>query len=87
LVGYKVSTKQLSEFSPSEKKWFQQDISQNQTKMYVKEFMVDHINAWISFVFKTKASKDINFAGPLRLLKLGGLSLITIDGANFKLKR
>lgn len=53
----------------------------------MQQFLIEHINAEISFIFKTKASTDINFAGPLRYLKIGGLSLINIDEANFKLLR
>ena len=54
--------------------------------MYVKQFQIEHINAEISFIFKTKTS-DINFVGSLRYLKTSGLSLINLDEANFKLKR
>jgi len=49
--------------------------------------VIDNISAEVSFIFKTKASDDINFVGPLRHLKMSGLSLINIDEANFKLKR
>ena len=53
----------------------------------MKLFQIENINADISFIFKTKTSNDISFAGPLKYLKISGLSLINIDEANFKLKR
>ena len=87
LVSEKVNTKAVEDFASSERKWYQQDIAKTQNKLYVKQFLIEHINAEISFIFKAKASKDINFAGPLRYLKIGGLSLINIDEANFKLLR
>lgn len=54
--------------------------------MYVKQFQIEHINAEISFIFKTKTS-GVNFVGSLKYLQTSGLSLINIDEANFKLKR
>ena len=64
----------------------QDQIMEDSSKIYLKKFEIGTISFELSFVFKTKKGERQELSGPMNYLQSTGLTLVSIDEADFTLK-
>ena len=63
----------------------QDQIMEDSSKIYLKKFEIGTISFDLSFVFKTKKGSKQELTGPLNYLQSTGLTLVSIEEADFTL--
>jgi hypothetical protein len=58
---------------------------EDSSKIYLKKFEISTISFELSFVFKTKKGEKQELTGPMNYLQSTGLTLVSIDEADFTL--
>lgn len=59
---------------------------EDSSKIYLKKFEISPISFDLSFVFKTKKGERQELTGPMNYLQSTGLTLVSIDEADFTIK-